>query len=795
MLKLNRLAYLPATAFLALLIVSAPSHAQQEPVDARAPGESDDSAAQGVLEEILVTARFREESIQDIGAGVSALDGDDLIKHGVTTVDDLARSTVGLNNIRLRQNDNEISIRGVSNLGTSFFSSSSVFTAYVDDISVASAFGQRDFAMLDLDRIELVRGPQPTLFGEGAVGGVIRYFTRDPYLSGPTYTGLASGRIETMTDGGLAYLADGAASLILTPQKLGLRVSGYYREDEGFIDNRLSGKEDTNDFESFGGRAVLLLQPNDRLSARLSVFVARDEHGFDSSIEPGTDPEDFVFGIPGLPDGVFPAFVATGSDDLDLYSGKISYDFGPIEITSITGLYERDRQIDTLDIGTTVGLQPFFPTINTTSFGSNTFAEEMFSEEVRIVSNFDGPLNFIAGAYYRDRDIAIDRRLVIPEFPAVSTPPSDVGQQNVTNNESSQVSGFAEFTWAVTERLRLIGGARYVEDTYTSNFEETIGNLIPENAPFTPSNPIDFLLVNDVLAAIGVPPPFEFKLTEFLPRAAVEFDVSDDILLYANAARGIRNGGVGSPLAAVASSGSPADPGFFDAFVDNLLFDEDSVLGVDLGVKTVWLDGAITTNIGLFRTEYEDTQIMVLAPVSNTVNGPDQVISGLELETAHRWSDNLATSFNATLLDSEFQGDFSITGMGTDIREGNEAINAPRLSFSLGYDYSRPVSGEWSVVSSGNFQYVGERFSDASNFSSGELDSLGILNLRVGIESERLSLTAFIHNALNDVEVISAGVNAAQATRDANGNAIDGPVTAEYVNRPRSIGVGLTVRY
>ena len=792
MSKLNELAYPAAAALLVLFSLSAPSHAQQP---AGAADDSDDPAAPGELEEIIVTARFREESIQDIGVSVSALSGDDLTRQGVANIDDLARATVGLNNVRLRQNDNEVSIRGVSNLGTSFFSSSSVFTVYVDDISVASTFGQRDFAMLDLERVELVRGPQPTLFGESAVGGVIRYFTRDPDLGGPASIGLASAGIETMKDGGLAYTANGAASLVLAPETAGLRVSGYYKEDEGFLDNRLSGEEDTNDFESFGGRVVLLLEPNERLSARLSVFVARDEHGFDSSIEPGTDPEDLVFGIPGLPDGVFPDFVAAGSDDLNLYSGKVSYDFGPIEVTSVTGLYERDRQIETLDIGTTVGLQPFFPTINTTSFGSNTFAEDMFSEELRFVSNFDGPLNFVAGAYYRDRDITMDRRLVIPEFPAVSTPPSDVGQQNLTETESSQVSAFAEATWSVSDRLRLIGGVRYVDDTYTSDFEEIIGNLIPDNAPFTPDNPIDFLAVNDLLTAIGVPPPFEFELTEFLPRAAIEFDVNDDILIYANGARGIRNGGVGSPLAAVASSGSPADPGFFDAFVDNLLFDEDSVVSIDLGVKAVWLDGAIRTNIGLFRTEYEDTQIMVLAPVSNTVNGPDQVISGLELETEHRWSDSFTTSFNATFLDSEFQDDFSITGIGTDIREGNEAINAPSLAFSLGYDFSRPVNDRWSMVSSGSYQYIGERYSDASNFPSGELDPLGILNLRFGFESERLSLSAYVHNALNDVEAIFSGVSAAQATRDANGNAIDGDVTSQYINQPRSIGVAFTVRY
>src|SRR5690606_7871036 len=345
MSKLSKFAYPAAAAFFALFALSTPAQAQRQ--------SADGAAAPAELEEIIVTARFREESIQDIGASVSALSGDDLAKQSVVSIDDLARATVGLNNVRLRQNDNELSIRGVSNLGTSFFSSSSVFTVYVDDISVASTFGQRDFAMLDLDRVELVRGPQPTLFGESAVGGVIRYFSSDPDLGGSA-AGFAGAGIETLKDGGLAWVADGAASLVFAPEKAGLRLSGYYRNDEGFLDNRLSGEEDTNDFDSFGGRAVLLLEPNDRLSARLSVFVARDEHGFDASIEPGTDPDDFIFGIPGLPDGVFPDFVATGSDDLNLYSGKVSYDFGPVEVTSITGFYERDRRIETLDIGTTV---------------------------------------------------------------------------------------------------------------------------------------------------------------------------------------------------------------------------------------------------------------------------------------------------------------------------------------------------------------------------------------------------------------------------------------------------------
>jgi iron complex outermembrane recepter protein len=788
MAKLNVIACLTT----ALLVLSTPSHAQQETA---AAGAADDADA-AVLEVIVVTARYREETIQDIGAGITGISGEDLIAKGVTNLDDLARSTVGISNMRLRQNNNEMSIRGITNMGVSLFTSSNVFTVYVDDVSVASNFGQRDFGVVDLDRVELIRGPQPTLFGEGAVGGVIRYFTQDPDLSGPAFGGSVNGRIETIEDGGLGYLADAAASMILSPGKAGLRISGYYAEDEGYIDNRLSGQEDANDSDSVGGRVVLLMQPNDRLSVRLSAFAARDEHGIDSQIEPGTDPKDLVFGIEGFPDDVFPEFVAHGSDDINVYSGAISYDAGPVEITSITGFYERDRHIDALSIGNTVLLQPFFPTITTTAFGVDTFTEQTFSQEFRIVSDLDGPVNFIAGAYYRDRDIGRDSSLVLPELPAVSTPPSDVGQQNVTDSESSQYSAFAEFTWSATDRLRLIGGVRYVSDTFKSTFEETIGNLNPATAPYTPDNPIDFLSVTDVLASIGVAPPYEFELSDWLPRGGIEFDVNDDVLIYANVARGIRNGGVGQPLAALASSGDPADPGFPVAFADNLFYDKDSVVSVDGGVKAVWLDGTLITNLGLFHAKYEDAQISVLVPTSNTVNGPDQVIMGMELETQHRWNEHLTTFLNATLLDSEFQDDFSLSGMGIDIQEGNKAINAPDLAFSLGYDFSMPVSGQWNFVSGGDFQYIGERFSDASNFPSGELDSLEILNLRLGFESDRLSLTAYVRNAFNDVEGILSGTSVLSAVRDENGTAIDSTVIAEqYVNQPRSIGVSVTARF
>ncbi|EAP91638.1 MAG: TonB-dependent receptor [Oceanicaulis sp.] len=772
-------------ALLASVAFAAPVAAQETSPDADVRSVTDDV--------ITVTARFREETVQDIGASVAGISGAEIRERGIQDIEDLARSIAGMANVKTRQNSNDIAIRGVRSAGSGY-ETSTVFSVFVDDVSVTGAGNLRDFSSVDLNRIEVIRGPQPTLFGEGAVGGVIRYFTNDPDLDGPRITGEAAGRYETITDGGTAYTVQNATSLVLVPGKVGLRLSGFHRNDDGFIDNPSEG-EDVNDFETSGGRAVLLAQLSPRLEVRLSAFLSRDELGESTQIDPGSDPEDLTFS----------ASPRSGSytDDFDLYAGRVTYSFDAIDVTSITGYYERSTASALFSAGNSFGLAPFFPTIDTTAFNTSSSEFEQFSQEFRFVSDFSGPLNFTAGVYYRDREDVSGQFLTGDGFVTVTNPSSSNLATRLSSTQSEQYSAFAEFTFELTERLRLIGGVRYVNDTVTAILQQDdVVNLVPQFdgqgnlIPWTESNPIGFVSTLDLLTGAGFGTEFEFELEKFLPRAGVEFELSEDMLLYANIAQGARNGGIGNAIAALGASG-----GSQDVFFQNLTFDDDQVLSVDAGVKASWFDGDLITNLGVFHTTYEDTQIQVNTPANNTVNGPEQTILGLELETRLQVNDSLSTFLNLSVIDAEFDQGKLITSApgGTygqfDLRKGNAPANIPEYTLAAGYSFERPIGASgWSLNSNGSFQYVGQRFSNVQNFESAELDSLELLNLRIGVSNDRWGLHLYGTNLLNDVEAVSIGSNPLQQFVTADG-ALDAPIIAASVNRPRAVGLSLSLRY
>ncbi len=772
-------------ALLASAAFTAPLAAQEAD-----PAEQDRAVTDDV---ITVTARFREESVQDIGASIAGISGAEIRERGIQDIEDLARSVAGMSNVKTRQNSNDIAIRGVRSAGSGY-ETSTVFSVFLDEVSVTGSGNIRDFSSVDLNRIEVIRGPQPTLFGEGAVGGVVRYFTSDPDLDGPQFTGDAAGRYEFIEDGGEAYTVQNATSVVLVPGRLGVRVSGFRREDDGFIDNPSEG-EDVNDFETVGGRAVLLARPTENLELRFSAFLSRDELGESTQVDPGSDPEDLTFSASPL----------SGSyeDDFDLYAARVSYAFDRLDFTSITGFYQRDTASALFSAGNSFGLVPFFPTVDTTTFSTSAGQFDQMSQEFRLVSNFEGPLNFTAGAYYRDREEINEQAITCEGCVAVTSPPRAELAKRLSSTQSEQYSAFAEITYEVSEDLRLIGGARYVNDTVTGALlqDDTV-NLVPQFdpsgnlIPWTESNPIGFLDILTVLEGAGFGTEFEFELEEVLPRAGVEYDVTDAILLYANVAKGARNGGVGNALGALGASG-----GSLDVFFDNLFFDADSVVSIDGGVKASWLRGDLVTNIGVFHTRYEDTQIQVNTPANNTVNGPDQTILGLEFEASYQVNEALSTFLNLSLVDAEFDDGKLITAApgGTfgplDLRAGNSPANIPELTLAAGYSFERPLGqGGWTLNSTGSFQFVGERFSNVQNYQSAQLESLELLNLRVGVSNDRWGLHVYGTNLLNDVEAVVLGSNALQQFVTAGG-ALDAPIISQSVNRPRALGLSLSLRY
>lgn len=745
---------------------------------------------------IIVTARFREEVVQDIGASISALDSEALEREGIQDFEDISRRTVGLDLVDRGPNQNDLAIRGVSN-GTGLRladlgSAGPLVSQFLDDVAVSSATAsQRDFNFFDFDRVEILRGPQPTLFGEGSVGGTVRYFTKEPDLSGAEVNDSVLRAGVSFTKGGAAnYTVSGASSLVVIPEKLGIRGVINYRDDDGFIDNPTLGLEDINDYESISGRAVVLFKPTEQLKVRFSAFLGRDDIGETNQVNtPPATKTDLVFDSP---------IDGDNEDNFDLYSGKIEYDFGGVVVSSITGFYKRNRTDEFFDAQSAAAFGAF--TVPLTALGVSQFDDHSITEEIRIASNLDGPLNFTGGFFFQDTKATSTLATTAPEFAPFTFPAGGallIGQENTV--ASTQYSGFVELTYSVTEQLRIIAGARYVNEEITNislTSQAAFGSGAVGVMP-----PFFITDVNGLAGLLGFSLDETFRLSKVLPRGAIEYDANDDVMLYAIASTGVRNRNLNPFTSALRAAGAPPSQAAFEGARS---FDEDSVLSFEAGIKTSWLDGAINANLSAYYTDFKDPQILTSNPLVLTVNGPDQKIIGAELETQWGVNEFLDLYGNLSYQHVEFTDGALLTnpaalaaiGFGgtEDLMEGSHAVNSPKWSASLGADFYYPLNERFQIVGNVAYQYIGSRFSTVQNYPASELKAQNFVNLRFGLVFDNISLVGFASNATNEIEYQSIQGNTGTPILAAGGG-LDFIPTAVAINRPRTIGAELTLRY
>lgn len=782
---------LRSVSVLALIVSfygAAPAWAQTAGADqADAPPAGDETDA------IVVTARFRQESAQKVGASISAIDGRAIEREGIRDFSDIARRTPGVTTIDRGPSQNDVSIRGISNGVSQRLSdlggSGPLVSQFLDDIPVAAATAsQRDFNYFDFDRIEILRGPQPTLFGEGSVGGTIRYFSRDPQLSGSAVSDMRFlSSLSSTEHGGTNVSASAATSFVLVPDKLGIRIVGNYRNDDGFIDNPLLGQKNINDHRAYSGRGVLLWEPTSDFSVRLMAFAGRDDFGGTYEVDAPPAPKD-ALRLSTPVDGNF-------YDDFQLYTGKIVYDAGPVTLTSITGWYSRDRQDEFFDAQSAAPFGRF--TTALTATGLSMSRDRSFTQEFRFVSDLSGPLNVTAGLYYKKASYFSTLSTTAPEFAPYTFPVGGttlIGQSGST--ASRQFSGFIEFTLAASDRLRLIAGVRYVNQKITSTSIESIAAFGGGALGLTP--PFVIADVNAVATAYGIPLSQSFKLSRFLPRASVEYDLGKDAMLYAIVSTGLRGGNLNPFTSALRGAGTPPDKAKFEAARS---FHQDQVLTEELGLKTNWLQGALTVNLSGFHTHFDDPQIVTSNPFVLTVNGPDIEIWGVELQSSWRVRRGLNIYLNGTWQDARFIRDavlaspavLAALGVSADLKKGARPVNTPEWAVTAGLDFRQPVAPDMSITGLVAYQYVGDRYATSQNFPSSRLGAQNIVNLRLGLEFPHWSLTGFVDNLTNNIEYQSIQGNAGTPVL-VNGR-LDFIPTSVAINRPRTIGVELGARF
>lgn len=454
------------------------------PLEASAQTATEGTASQ--LEDIIVTARKREERLIDIPIPISAFTGEDLERRGVTNLTDLQTSVPGLRVIEVGVGGQRIQLRGVSQ-----FLGQPTVGLYIDELSVngIGAAAGIDVRLIDMERVEVLRGPQPTLYGEGSMGGTIRYVTGSPDLT--QFSGRVLAEVGSVSDGGTATRFDGIVNIPVVTDKIGLRLVASRSEDGGWI-NAL-GREDVNETEVTTLRGKLLAKLSDQFTA--SLLIQHEE----------ADQGNLGFSGRGR---VSTTRLQTGAtDEYTLGNLVMSYDFGPVTLLSTTGFLDREGSA-TFDF--TGAFAPFFPLfglpansiVRSDSFGPF----ESRTQEFRLSSNGSSRLQYTLGALYTDAEATGTQNIV-------STPAFPFGSTTQTNGSESWAV-FGNIAYDLTDRLQIDIGGRYFEDERSQD-QAGPGGVIVQTGTFTTFN----------------------------PRVSLKYEISDTGMIYVDAAKGFRSGG------------------------------------------------------------------------------------------------------------------------------------------------------------------------------------------------------------------------------------------------------------
>jgi len=637
--------------------------------------------------------------------------------------------------------------------------------------SSGTSFAQAivDPKLFDLERVEVLRGPQGTLFGSSSMGGTVRLITRQPNVN--EFEFRANGEVSSTKDGGENYTINGSFNTPLVEDKLGFRLITSYTNNDGFID-RLVGDfpstvdllggplpvareatevtrfENVNDEETFSIRGALKWQPTDNLTIQPYIFYQQTEQNGKQTFDfpPGEMDQRRRFDVPELFD-----------DQFTLYSLTANWDIGPVNIVSSSSYIDRDFNnledltpvIDVLIGGALPGPVP-----------APEFVDlEDFTQEIRISSTYESDLQWILGFYYKNADSASGFELQEPDILGLPVPLALVEKES----RFEEFAVFGEATYSITDRLDVTLGARWFDNEFS--FDESNFGVVFEAF-------VDSITQTGSTGDDGVN-----------PRILISYDVLEDAQIYATAARGSRPGGTNTPVPAGRCAADLGPLGLSNA---PLQYDGDSLWNYEVGVKSRLADQRVTLNVAAFYIDWSDIQQIISLPECGFAfvdNAGSARSTGFEFELSALLTDNLRVDAGVGFADAELTD----AGQGTGLQDGQALLDAPKWTINVSAEYTYPLSnGELFALAS--FSYVDEAldaFSDGQGFDVVK-PSFSLFDFRVGYSTEHWEFALFIDNAFNKEAIFTQ--------RDTIGELI--PVFRRFsTNRPRTIGVSLTAHY
>lgn len=730
------------------------------------------SAAQAApIEQIVVTAQKRgEQRLQEVPLAVQAVTGDQINAQVALELSDLASQISGLVVQDLGPGDRKYIIRGVNSTATA------AVGVYYDEAPITARSKQdgggrqADIELHDLARVEVLKGPQGTLYGASSSAGTIRYVPNRP---DPTALDAdVSGLLSTTEDGGENLHIDGMVNIPVVEDVFALRAVGWYTDEDGFIDNLLLDNEDINSNEVSGGKLAGEWLINNDWTATLYGLRQDREVGGTSRQMPikqdtfAANQAAFAgalaaagFGIPEARERTTQQYtITTWDEELTLVGGKLEWDSGPGSLLLAANYYERD--IDFNFDSTPILL--FFG-VPVPAITAQPQSRETETLELRYSSALDGPVQFVVGGFLsrEEKDFAVHVIATGPDGRTLG--PFDPGGPNTLfgrdkTDELDQEAIFGEVEFLVNDALSFLLGARYYQFEINSRNRE----LQPFGGAPAPSI---------------IPTEFNVDDDKVTGKANVTYRFTEDALAYFTVSQGFRPGGT-NDIAFIPPGATPPPPGF----------GPDELINYEIGWKTAWLDNSLTFNGAVFWIDWEDLQTATFDPSSpfNVVrNAGEAEIRGIEFDLVSTPVDGLNLSLTGSFQDAEFASDVP-GGSPTQpfAVDGQPIPNVPEFQFGATGQYTWQAFGNANALVRLEWSYQDDRITAPNDpVSNVDLDSFSLLNAKIGLQTEQWDVSLFMKNLLDEEEAIFDAINTNQDPR--------GIITA----RPRTVGLQLGYRF
>jgi iron complex outermembrane receptor protein len=726
--------------------------------------------AEGMLQEIVVTAEKREGTIQDTPISIAALSGDELSRAGIVSTEALSGLVPGLN--VQREVIGKVVIRGI---GTENFTvgSDPGVAIHQDGVYLARS-STSVFEFYDTQRVEVLRGPQGTLYGRNATGGVINIISNKP---GDEFGGYAKLDVGNYSKRRL----EGAVNVPFTDGVSG-RLSVLYAERDGYTKNlfpdaKARGIDELDNQDLWGARAQLRFAPSEGLEVLAQFDISRDDSNppafkyFDTTnafwFNPPSD--RLLPNLREVSQGYEQNVVGSNRTAPDIW--RADHDGANVKITWDTGIGQfvsqtayRKTRFAWLNDGD--GFDQFFVTY----FQDDD--SKQFTQEFQLSGGGDGPLKWIVGAFYLDEDSTQFAGLAFN----IGLPPPAVNGILIDGEiKTKSYSAFGQGTYSFSDRLRGTLGVRYTNDEKKGSLAYSLfGGLLP-------------------------PPDLNNSWSAVTPKAGIDYDFTDDVMGYFSVTRGFKSGG-------------------FNLIAVQAAYDPEFLWSYEAGLKTKLADGRVIANFGAFYYDYSDLQVGKIVNLQDVVtNAAKAKVQGLEAEVRVAASESIELNFGASWLDTEYK-EFCATDPvlalppNTPANEaarraiqgrcfgqtaepdaitldGNQLRRAPKFSGNAGIAFQQPV-GTGTLRARADYAYKSRQYFTQFNRPEVSQDGYGLLNLRLGYSGadDRWSVTAWADN-VTDKDYFSTVLESGVASP------AFGVVPQAVLGAPRTYGVTVNVNF